>query len=441
MSEEILQTPGDVRIKKLILAKEDGTSLDILDYLIELNLYESIFSPTLTGSITLGDSRNLIQSFPLLGEEILFFEATTPSSGVSIEKAFRLHSIVEKNYATEGATQVYTIQFTSVELFRDISNPIYRSFEGTPSEIVGQIFEEYLRVPRNVEGLNKNLTADSSYTPLFLFSASTNLIKFVSPGWTPIQCINWLCAHAEPYGEKAADFLFWESNKSFYFGTIEDIISIKDEVNAGTYYYSAAMMNSDASIQSKMMAVRDISFKKLYDQLQNKMEGFLSSRLTTVDLINKRYDNYDYDYTNNFGRYNHLETDNAIPLHSTNTSRNPLVHRMVNYSLPDMFTGFTNNYSESFKFVYGNRRSNIMRLNNLIIKLVIPGRTDLEAGSVIDLILPRGFPNSPEDTNTNARDPMYSGKYLITSINHKFNPITHFITMNVTKDSLSNTET
>lgn len=440
MSEEILQTPGDVRIKKLIIAKEDGTNLDILDYLIELNLYESIFSPTLTGSITLGDSRNLIKSFPLLGEEILFFEATTPGTGVSIEKAFRLHSIIEKNYASDGSTQVYTIQFTSVELFRDINNPIYRAFEGTPSEIVRQIFDDYLKVTRNIPGLNKNITTDSSYTPLFLYSASTNIIKFVSPGWTPIQCINWLCAHSEPYGEKAADFLFWESNKSFYFGTIEDIISIKDQITAGTYYYSASMMNSDADIASKMMAVRDISFKKLFDQLENKMEGFLSSRLTTVNLINKTYDNYDYDYTSNYGNYQHLEKDNPIPIHSPGTSRNPLVHRMVNYSLPNMFTGFTNNYSESFKFIYGNRRSNIMKLNNLVAKLVVPGRTDLEAGSIINLILPRGFPNSPQDTNTNSRDTMYSGKYLITSINHKFNPISHFITMNVTKDSLSRDE-
>jgi hypothetical protein len=64
----------------------------------------------------------------------------------------------------------------------------------------------------------------------------------------------------------------------------------------------------------------------------------------------------------------------------------------------------------------------------------------LEAGSIISLILPRGFPNSPDDSNTKARDTMYSGKYLVTSINHKFNPITHFITMNVTKDSLTTTE-
>jgi hypothetical protein len=35
--------------------------------------------------------------------------------------------------------------FTSLETFVDLSNPIYKAFSGTPNEIVGNIFKEYLR--------------------------------------------------------------------------------------------------------------------------------------------------------------------------------------------------------------------------------------------------------------------------------------------------------
>lgn len=439
MSEDILQTPGDVRINKLYIIRADGTNFSILDYLVELNLYESIFSPTMTGSITLGDSRNLIKSFPILGEELLLMEITTPGTNISIEKIFRINALVEKNYVTDGASQIYTLQFASLELFRDINNPMYRSFSGTPSDIVIQIFEKYLKVPRSLSIINnnKNLVTDSSYTPFIIFSSTNNTVKFVSPGWTPIQCINWLCSHAEPAGNKSADFLFWESNKSFYLGTIEDIFSIKERVNAGTYYYSASLMNSEESTGTKMMAIRDISFKRLFDQLENKMDGFLSSRVTNVNLINKTYENYDYDYTNNFLNYKHLESVNPVPLHSPDTSRNPQSHTVLNYSIPGLYSSVASNYSERYKFIYGNRRSNILKLNNLSIKAVVPGRSDIEAGSVVNLILPRGFPNSPEEKSESMKDELYSGNYLVTSINHKINPISHFITMDLTKDSLS----
>lgn len=86
MNDEILQSPGDVRIKRLILVSAVGKFINVLDYLVELNIYESIFKPGLSGTLTLGDSRNLIKDFPILGEELLIVEFTTPGTAISIEK-------------------------------------------------------------------------------------------------------------------------------------------------------------------------------------------------------------------------------------------------------------------------------------------------------------------------------------------------------------------
>lgn len=438
ISEEILQTPGDIRIKRLKLISASGNQIDILDYLVELNIYESIFAPTLTGSLTLGDSRNLIKNFPIIGEEIILVEVSTPGTQILLEKIFRVNSIVDKNYVSDGSSQIYTLQISSIELFRNISNPIYKSFQGTPSDIIRNIYDDYLKVTRNVTEQNTGL---DNFTPLTVFSSTKNIVKFVSPGWTPIQCINWLCAHSEASNNRACNFLFWETNKGFYFGSIEDIALLKDNISAGNYYYSASMINSKDSVGTKMLGIRDISFDRVFDQFENKRTGFLSSRTINVDLMNKTYENYDYDYTSQFNSYKNLTGDNAYPLHSINTSRNPLVHKVVNYSLPGLYSNAPGNFSERFKFVYGNRRSNILKLYNMSLTMVVPGRTDLEAGSIIDVSLPRGFPNSPEDSSSDSIDTMYSGKYLITSLNHKINPITHFITLDATKDSISMDDT
>ena len=439
MNDEILQSPGDVRIKRLILVSAVGKFINVLDYLVELNIYESIFKPGLSGTLTLGDSRNLIKDFPILGEELLIVEFTTPGTAISIEKLFRVHSLIDKNYVSDGASQVYTLHFVSVEIFRDISNPIFRSFNGTPSDIITDIFNEYLRTTRNVSTSNSSRSSNTSdkLTNLTVLGRTKNNVRFVSPGWTPIQCINWLCGHAESAGSSASDFLFWETNKGFYFGSIDDIIRQQDKLNAGNYYYSSTLMGSpDTSIGKKMMGIEDITFKKVFDQLDNNMSGFLSSRVVNVDIMNKTYENYDYDYTDEYTSYSHLAGKNSLPLHKITTSRNPTTHSIVNYSIPKLYD-IDNNFSERYKFVFGNRRSNLLRLQNFVMTVLIPGRTDLEAGSIIDITLPRGFPTAPEEKTQDSRDELYSGKYLITSINHKINPINHHITMEVTRDSIN----
>ena len=62
MAEELLQSPGQVNISELILFSA-SKRLDLIDFLIELNLYESMFNPVVSGTLTLSDSTNLLSLF------------------------------------------------------------------------------------------------------------------------------------------------------------------------------------------------------------------------------------------------------------------------------------------------------------------------------------------------------------------------------------------
>jgi xanthine/uracil permease len=68
MAEEILRQPGQIEIDDLLLVSfKTGTVVNLIDYLIEIVIYESIFTPFVTGEILLSDSRNLIKDQELLG--------------------------------------------------------------------------------------------------------------------------------------------------------------------------------------------------------------------------------------------------------------------------------------------------------------------------------------------------------------------------------------
>ena len=76
------------------------------------------------------------------------------------------------------------------------------------------------------------------------------------------------------------------------------------------------------------------------------------------------------------------------------------------------------------------------------MQIVIPGRTDVEVGNTIKIVFPKGEPGAltSKDKTNSKQDMAYTGYYLITNLSHKINPKTHFITMNVVKDSFSAAE-
>lgn len=438
VGNDFLLSPGDVYIDRLILASNKGAYENLTDYLVELNLHENIFSPFLTGSITLSDSRNLIRDLIIVGDEVLSVSFRTPGfeQNQSITKTFRIHGLKEKTYVKDGSTQVYVLNFCSAEMFADIDNPIFASFEGNPGDIVTEIFDKYLSCDVNVPLLHTD-NYDRVKSKINVISNTKNKIKFVSPGWTPVECINWIASKSVP--EKGgADFLFWETVYGFFFGTIDDLIG--SGITIGNYALTSPVANSSPDeIVSKMATIKSLKVNQSFDQISNRLTGYLTSRVLDVDIFNKTYDTIDYDHTESFQNYNHTEGAKGIPLFEYNSSKQPLNKFELNYTCKKLHTGFDENFDETLKYVYGNRRSNLLELGNFKMDIGIHGRTDIVCGAMIHITLPRTSPfGINEKTSGNSYDELYTGKYLITNITHKVNLKNHHIAMTVTKDTLAN---
>ena len=440
--EEQILSPGNVKINRLYMVSPNkGRYIDLRDYLAELNIYENLFSPGVSGTITLSDSRNLIKDLPILGEELLLVDFKTPTfdDNLSIYKTFRITGIADKHYAKDGSTQVYILNFCSVETVRDITSAIYQAFEGSPEDIVKRIYTDYLAHARNVR--IEDEPPDDTKTPLNIIGKTTNVIKFVSPGWSAVQCINWIAGKSVPENNLAANYLFWETTKGFYFGNLDNLFKNKTSISIGKYIYSQTYVNNSdpGNTAQKMMSIRELSIKKNFDQLSNNNNGYLASRLINVDLYNKKYEVYDYDHAQKFANYTHLETGKVTPLFDLNTARIPDSYKKLNYSHAKLHTDMDNNFDEIIKNISGNRRSNLIELGNFNMSITIPGRTDVEVGNIIQILLPDQKTFEKNNLET-AEDDLYSGYYLITALNHKVNALGHFIKMTVTKDCFKASE-
>jgi hypothetical protein len=445
MIDEKLVFPGEINIKDIILVSFDrSTFVSLQDYLIELNITESLFSSVVSGTIMLSDSRNLIQELKIDGSEYLYIDVRTPTleEKYGISKLYKIYGLDDKQYVNDGATLIYKLNFSSTEQFNDLANPIYRAFEGKPEEVVQQIFFEYLQADRGLS-VGKDTPKDNK-SPITIMNDSDNVIKFVSPGWNPLQCINWIASKTLPKNGKAANYLFWETTKGFYFGSMDSILNYQDNTSIGEYVYSQSFIDSLKADERHlaMYAIRSLRIDKSFDNIMNNMTGYLSSRLINVDLYNKNYENVDYDHAEKFSKYSHTESDNPVPLFNKDIVRNPLSYVQVNYSHPKLYNDLDNNFDTKVKDIFGNRRSNMVELQNFNMEIVIPGRTDVECGNLIDIILPKKDPGalSSENKTTFTPDPLYSGSYLIASLTHKINLKTHYVAMSLVKDSFSSKE-
>lgn len=445
MQEDGIQIAGDVLIERLKLVSSNNIITDLTEFFIEINLYEDIFSNVLKGNIVISDSRNLIEKLPIIGEEYLFLKFKTPSFDSYIEKTFRVYRISDRTIIKDTSTQNYILHFASIELFYDILLPLYLPFKGSINDIVGEIFENFITTNRNFEisQTEDNIKELESVTPLVLLNEVQNSVKFISPGWTPFKCINWLASKSIPKNEVAKNYLFFESNKSFYFGSVEYILkdAYENKNIIGTYTPTISNIrngNLAPDLNREFFIARDLVMTDLVDRVKNYTSGYLSNRLLEVDVYNKKYRSIDYDYVNEYKNQYHTSGlgEDAIPSFVEESLRNPVCDISYYPKNEKLFDNFENNVNERMYEIHGNRKSSLLELSNLRLNMTIHGRTDVEVGRLLYMNYPSL--EAISNKNENHLDKHYSGYYMITAINHKINKFNnHSMTVECIKDSLN----
>jgi len=202
IGEQGLQKAGEVRIEQLKLINSSNEVIDLTEFVIEINIFEDIFKNYLHGSIFLTDSRNIIDRFNIHGEEFLNIKLRTPSfpDNQIIQKTFRVFKLSDRTIVRDTNTQNFVLHFISIEFFYDMNLPLFSPFEGNITDVAGKIFTNFIATSRNfnVSDSNNEIKEDPKSTDLIVINDTSNKVKFVSPGWSPFKCINWLATKAIP---------------------------------------------------------------------------------------------------------------------------------------------------------------------------------------------------------------------------------------------------
>lgn len=409
-------------IKSAILRDLKGkNSLDILDIIVELDVFEDLFAGTMSAAMTIYDTNNLISKFPIIGEEIFDLQFQTEQNAL-IEQRFYVYKLASR-IQQQDHKMAYVLHMLSYEGIIDLNTKLSRSFSGYTHDIAKTIFDKYI-------------VSDQLYSkkPMFV-EDSSNEIKFVSPYWSPFKCINYAAARSTiSQNWKSPSFLFYESNQAFRFVSVESLVSERPRID---YFFDSDPLRnptqqggSERDAKRWLQTVTDLRIDQHFDYIQKVMSGMITHQTIEHDVIFKTIRNHRYEYQKDFSKYGHLEVNPVNTDKLMFSERTAVVDTRSNFSY-----AFNEQIKDQSAEIMHKRNSLLPQLDLFRVTVTVPGCTDMQVGDTINLQLGKGTTLDNTDVKKEQSDEYYSGKYLITGIQHRLTASRHEMVMELIKDS------
>ena len=414
-SSQVLRFAGDVSIDKVKIITAKGFYQDVGAQVINIQFYEDLFAPFITGSLILKDSLDLVNLFPFIGEEYLELEISTPTLDKNnIKGKYYIYKMTNREMVGDKSV-VYQLHFISVEAVVDLNKKTSRVF----GDKISKLIEPFI----------KDKTFGLESDKKVIIEDTLNNTKYISNYWTPIENIMYL-ADTAINTNRSPSYVFFENRDGFYFISLEKLYTagvFQDFVYDKYTRDDRAGGGSVRNPEKDFKRILEISIPTAFDYMDRIRSGMLSSRQVSYDVTKKTYSAKNYNMFQRFEQQKHL---NKYPINS-DRSIFKASSRIINY--PKNFGNF-NGFGDVTNAKSNQERISLLKLAEANkINITVPGRCDYTVGQKIKLDLKRIEPLSKKDGDTT--DKMFSGNYIIAAINHYVDKQKHECYMEIIKES------
>jgi hypothetical protein len=427
---------------------------------------ENLFSPFITGAITIDDSGGYLELLPIMGEEFLYIELEPDNidSTLDIQTVggyFRIYSISDLEDAGEGKKgKRYTLSFSSAEFMINAQTKTFKTFvDQKISTMVDTIYTRYIKnkIP---ELYQKELDVESTFT----------LRNYCASNINPLRAIDDLAEESisENINAGGATYVFFERFDKFCFKSIETLTALPPVKTL--YYAPKGLTNEDESkdISSLGDQVDEYDILKTFDVLSNLQNGMYASKMIAIDLEQMSYQEHNYDYippqqlavlqssTQGTTTTPIIQDDAAVQQTDRATTIAPGKlctqhmdalnnhHNMVNLTTTNFNhdVQYKNNLVRAGGFKEPGirptgieqwglaRKSQLQQLQNLQVEVLLSHcNTNLHVGDMIEFIIPSEIAYLYDSKSADAEHFYFSGKYIIGAIRHECNSAEGMITM------------
>lgn len=436
---EGLRFAGDIEILRVSIVSTKDQLHTVTDQVMNIELYEDIFSPFLSGKILFRDSHEFTSLLPFTGEEVLVLWLNTPGLNIEYKHSFFIYKMGERNIVSQD-NESYTLYFMSKEGVLDQNRKISKGYSGLiaiskedavsndvtdidpkTSTTYSCIVESLLYDPLSL-AIKSSTFAEVENKQVFIETSETR-IRYISNFWSPVQNLNYV-AESAVSKDGSPTYVFFENNLGFNFVSIASLYK-KESVQEFIW-------NKDKKVPTDLneayKQIIKFNTPQTYDYMKRLQSGMYGSEIISYDIMTKQYAHVGFKPV--FNDNPHLNK------HDTQSKTPPAHHRAQVIIQPKYYNNF-DDYKDVTNFRHlQNRLGLLASAESFKLEITVHGRLDYTVGQVVTLKFPLVTQQSEALTKTqDAENKIYSGKYIISALNHKINRRKHFCVMEVIKDS------
>ena len=421
-----IQGPGDYDLGQVAILGSSNNIINITEQVQELNIFQSLDSPFMSGNLLVNDASGVGSIAPILGQERLLFTLKTPSRyPIDFDSFHAVIYNVDKRFQGANRAQIFLLSFTTLENYRNTRTKVSKYFKGNPSTISQSILqdEKYLAT-------KKRLFIDHTI----------NIKNYVAPNIRPYQVINFMKQEAMT-DKSEPHFVFFENPRGIHFRSFDSLLGDGGTVSTPTVqsYKLQPPAGQEQNVEESLSTILSWEVEESSNTFFAGRAGMFASTLTCHDVYNKNIEKFEYNYIQ----------DMFKKRNSTNQS-NKNYGPMISESPVDGESKLTE-YPASRQFLYPKSKdtnhvekwlqeshSRGIEREFFTIKIEVFGDTGVMCGDIIDIVIPTNRELSSSDIDTFA-DPVLSGRYLITRMKHQVNHPTqqHIMIITAMKDSVT----
>lgn len=417
MKDEKLSFAGEVSIDEVTIITAKGFYQTVTTQVIGIEIYEDLFGSFITGQVILKESHDLLNLFPLIGQEFIKIELRTPTlpDDMAFKGEFFIYRMAER-VKVAGRETAYALSFMSKEALIDMNKKVSKTYKGKISDTVQAILtaEDGLETTKQVN-----------------VEETSNATKHTSNFWSPLKNINYL-ANQAINAKLSPSYTFFENTNGLNFISLNSMIGMPVYQMFTWDQYSNEinpMGSSNKDLNKDYQRIIEFHTPETFDYINRITSGMFASRMQHHDLVTKKFTDKNYFALTNRDKTDHLNKTSVITDNHISKPNSMLIHEHKYYGNFNGFGDVTNTKTLQ------ERISTIQQFNSFKLEIIVPGRLDYCVGQKINLRVFKQQELHAMDNPEDYLDKIYSGDYLIGALSHSINVAEHRTTMELIKES------
>lgn len=402
--------------------------VDVSNVTAEINLYENLLTPYISGDIVITDTSNLSSLIKFNGQERVRIRLSVDPQ-YAIERDYIVYALRYQGKSTNDNASVMVLSIIEEHAFYSYYKRLSWSYKGNIANIIRSVLTSDL-------GLEESSAKMSNFDPR---DNPFQSLKFVVPNWSPLKFIDTLTRRAttergEPF------FCFSSLRNGIMLRSLSELLTTTPANANEPYRYTQINLNTDPIAEKR--TILTATFPESDNTIKLAQSGALGVKMFNVDTFDPaktqigdfKIDEYfDQKKADGVTLNDYTPYDENFTIGPDNQPLHDLDSQFFSQVNPSSMFDDTNSFNEEpsiAEHLHKVRRSSDMSiLDKEKYEIQIPGMSMLETddntsiGRVISVIMTSNLPmisDTPIEEAVDEKRGSVGSLFLITKVHHRF---------------------